>query len=80
MPKFKPLKYRDVIKVLKLSGFTQLTQRSTSHQTWVLKKNSNFFAVTVPFHGSNSEFKPGTLLSIIRQSGMSKEEFYFLVK
>lgn len=76
MPKYHPLKYRDVVKILKNLGFTQETSGSTSHQTWVLKKNSTFHAVTLSFHGTNIEYKRGTLSSIIRQSGVSKEKFY----
>jgi len=76
MSKYKPLKYREVVGVLRNLGFRQETSGSTSHQTWVLKRRNKHFAVTLSFHGTNVEFKSGTLSSIIRQSGFSKDEFY----
>lgn len=76
MPKFKPLKYRDVAAILKNLGFIQESRTGSSHQTWVLKRNGINFTVTVAFHGTNREFRPGTLGSMIRQSGFTKEEFY----
>lgn len=80
MPKYKPLKYRDVAIILKNLGFTQERGLGSSHQTWVLKRNGMSFAVTVAFHGTNQEFRPGTLGSMIRQSGFTKEEFYKALK
>lgn len=76
MPRYKPLKYREVITILKNLGFVQESGTGSSHQTWVLKTIDKSFAVTVAFHGTNEEFRPGTLNSMIRQSGFSKEEFY----
>ena len=80
MSKYKPLKYRDVVKILSNLGFIPQNTKSTSHQTWTLKRENKSFAVTVFFHGSNTEFKRGTLNSIIRQSGFTKEEFYNALK
>ncbi len=80
MSRFKPLKYRDVIKILTNLGFKPQSTRATSHQTWILKREGRHFAVTTFFHGSNIEFKRGTLNSIIRQGGFSKEEFYKALK
>lgn len=80
MPKYKPLKYRDVVIILRNLGFTQESGTGSSHQTWVLRRNDISFAVTVAFHGTNREFRPGTLGSMIRQSGYSKKEFYEALK
>ncbi len=80
MPSYKPLKYRDVARILTNLGFRQESSRSTSHQTWTVKRNNKSFAVTLAFHGSNSEFRPGTLNSIIRQSGFSKDVFHKALK
>ncbi len=80
MPKFKPLKYRDVVTILKNLGFTQESGTGSSHQTWILKRNNTSYAVTLAFHGGNLEFRPGTLSSIIRQAGYSKTEFYKALK
>lgn len=76
MPRYKPLKYRDVAGILKNLGFIQEGGTGSSHQTWVLKRNDKSYAVTVAFHGNSQEFRPGTLNSMIRQSGYSKAEFY----
>ena len=80
MPRYKPLKYREIITILKYLGFTQESGTGSSHQTWVLTKDNKSFAVTVAFHGTNEEFRPGTLNSMIRQSGFSKEDFYKALK
>lgn len=80
MSKYRPLKYRDVVKILSNLGFAPQNTKATSHQTWTLKRGDKSFAVTAFFHGSNTEFKRGTLNSIIRQSGSTKEEFYNALK
>ncbi len=80
MPKFKPLKYREIVIILKNLGFIQESGTGSSHQTWVLRRNDISYAVTVAFHGTNQEFRPGTLSSMIRQSGYSKAEFYKALK
>lgn len=80
MPKFKPLKYREVVTILINLGFKQEEGTGSSHQTWTLKRNDKYCAVTIFFHGSNLEFKKGTLGSIIRQSGFTKEKFYQALK
>ncbi|MFH1535620.1 MAG: type II toxin-antitoxin system HicA family toxin [Patescibacteria group bacterium] len=80
MPKFKPLKYREVVKSLRNLGFTPEPTKATSHETWILEKLGKKYAVTIFFHGSNIEFRDKTLASIIRQSGFSKEEFYKALK
>ena len=76
MPKFKPLKYREVIKILKNLGFIPQPTKATSHETWISERSGKKYAVTIFFHGSNMEFRDKTLSSIIRQSGFSKEDFY----
>ncbi|OGH25394.1 MAG: hypothetical protein A3C27_03630 [Candidatus Levybacteria bacterium RIFCSPHIGHO2_02_FULL_39_36] len=80
MPKFKPLKYREVIKILRNLGFHPESTKATSHETWVGERLGKKYAVTIFFHGSNIEFRDKTLSSIIRQSGFSKDEFYKALK
>ena len=80
MPKYKPLKYRDVIVILKHLGFSAEQGTGSSHQTWSTQRDGKLFAVTLAFHGTNSEFRDGTLNSIIRQSGVEKETFYNSMK
>lgn len=80
MPKYKPLNYKEVSKVLKNLGFQQSQHGSTSHQIWKMKQNEKVFSVTIAFHRMNIEFKKKTLNSMIRQSGYTKEEFYKRLK
>ena len=80
MPKFKPLKYREVIKILRNLGFSPQPTKATSHETWTSEREGKKYAVTIFFHGSNLEFRDKTLASIIRQSGFSKEKFYSALK
>ncbi len=76
MPKFKPLKYREVVKILRNLDFHPESTKATSHETWISERSGKKYAVTIFFHGSNMEFRDKTLASIIRQSGFSREEFY----
>lgn len=69
MSKMPSLKPREVLEILFAAGF-QKVRTSGSHIRLV--KGSRF--VTVAFH-SNATIPTGTLSSIIRQSGLTKEEF-----
>ena len=66
--KLPVLKPKKVIKALERGGF-QVHHTSGSH--YILKKDN--LRVTVPYH--NKDLKPGTLASIIEQSGLTVEEF-----
>lgn len=66
--KSKKAKY--IIEILEVNGFIYDRQKG-SH---VIYKNDNK-TVVVPYHGSNKEIKVGTVLSIIKQSGLDKELF-----
>lgn len=61
------IKPRRIIKVLEQKGFNFIRQKG-SHR---LYRKGNL-RVTVPYH--NKDLKPGTLRSILRQSGIKKEE------
>jgi len=80
MSRYKPLTYNDIVKILRNLGFQLSPTGATSHQTWIISRDNIPFAVTIMFHGSNVEFKKGTLGSIIRQSGFTKDEFYNALK
>ncbi len=71
MQKLPRLSGREVIKILTKRGFLPVRQKG-SHI--ILKKDSK--AVVVPNH---NEIDRGTLLEIIRQAGMKKEEFLKLI-
>jgi predicted RNA binding protein YcfA (HicA-like mRNA interferase family) len=61
-----------VIRALKRSGFI-LHHTTGSH--YFLKKER--LRVSVPYH--NKDLKPGTIASIIREAGLSVEEFVDLL-
>lgn len=69
------LPYRKVIKALNSVGF-QITRQSGSHIILVKFVESKKLTAVVPRH---NEIAKGTLLSIISQSGMTKEEFLKLL-
>ena len=69
------LSSREVIKALKSIDF-QITRQSGSHIILVKFTDNKKLTVVVPRH---DEIAKGTLLSIISQSGLTKEEFLKLL-
>ena len=67
---------RDVIKILSKQGFTVARQKG-SHIILIKESKDGKKGVVVPNH---KEIDKGTLLEIIRQSGMTKEDFLKLIK
>ena len=61
----------DVIKMLEKGGFLVVRQRG-SHVSLHKKANDKTLLVVVPM---KKEIKKGTLISIIKQAGMTREEF-----
>jgi len=72
MSKLPALKPRQVAKVLKRAGFI-LARSKGSHRIYV-KGN---VGITIPFH--NKDLRKGTLRQIIKQSGLTLEEFLKLL-
>jgi len=70
-PKLPILSWRDVIKALSKVGFQAVRQRG-SHV--VLEADDR--SLTVPRH---DEIRRGTLLRIIEEAGLTKEEFLKLL-
>ncbi len=70
MPKLPTLKPKEVIKRLKKAGFS-INHITGSH--YILYKTGHSHPVTVPMH--NKDLKPGTLFSIIHQSGFTLKQF-----
>lgn len=65
-----------VLKFLSKKGFSIVRQRG-SHISLHKKENNSTFLVVVP---RRKEIKKGTLLSILRQAKISKEEFMNEIK
>jgi predicted RNA binding protein YcfA (HicA-like mRNA interferase family) len=62
--------YRDVTAFLKEHGFEFFEERAGSHEAWFNKKTNR--VVELQFHAKAS-FRPKTLESMIRQSGIEKK-------
>ncbi len=71
MPKFPVLSGRDVIKALEKAGFSFVAQEG-SHVKLRIKKHDRTYTVIVPVH---AELVRKTLTSILKQAGLSLEEF-----
>lgn len=69
------LSSREILKALNSIGF-QITRQSGSHIILVKIVDNKKLTVVVPKH---DEIAKGTLLSIISQSGLTKEEFLKLL-
>ena len=70
----KPLPYREVKRKLEAAGFVEVSSRG-SHVKFVLRSEQGMRVVIVPHH---REVVVGTLRSILRQAGISPDEFEFL--
>lgn len=71
MAKLRVLSGRQVCQILEKNGFTEVRRRG-SHVVMQRRSETGSITVPVPDH---SELKTGTLLSIIRQSGIARTEF-----
>lgn len=71
MGKLKTLSGSEVCRILETHGFEEVRQRG-SHV--VMQKQTSEDTVTVPVP-DHKEIRRGTLMSIIRQSGVQRSEF-----
>ena len=76
MPKLPLVSGKEVIKALSRAGF-QLVGRKGSHIRLKKKTLNKTYIVIVPLH---PEIKKGTLKSILRQAGLTPDEFTKLQK
>jgi predicted RNA binding protein YcfA (HicA-like mRNA interferase family) len=68
------MKFRDFIRILEAHGFALDRQRG-SHRTYQGLVAGKMRVVTVACHRESDDIKPGTLSSMIRNSGLSKRHF-----
>ena len=68
----KSISAKEIFKVLEKHNFFIARHKKGSHFIW---KHSSGKIVIVPVHGENKQLPIGTLLSIIKQSEISQEEF-----
>lgn len=74
MPKLPVLSGRKVIKALSKVGF--VSKRQKGSHIILIKENKEKRAVVVPEH---KEIDKGTLIEIIRQAGLKRDEFIKLL-
>ncbi len=67
----KPLPYREVKRKLEQAGFVEVSQKG-SHVKFVKEFEDEVWTVIVPYH---REVSPGTIRSILRQSGLAADAF-----
>ncbi|MDO9548135.1 MAG: type II toxin-antitoxin system HicA family toxin [Candidatus Marinimicrobia bacterium] len=71
MARLRTLSGREVCRILEKHGFVEIRRRG-SHIAMQRKMFERTITVPVPNH---KELRTGTLLSIIRQSGVPRSEF-----
>ena len=71
MPPRKRFSGRSMCRLLAAHGFVEVRQRG-SHRIMQLHTGESTTTVPVPMH---NDLKPGTLASIIRQSGLDRSLF-----
>jgi predicted RNA binding protein YcfA (HicA-like mRNA interferase family) len=71
LPKLRVLSGRDVCALLSAHGFVEVRRRG-SHIVMQRRDSAGTTTVPVPDH---AELRIGTLLSILRQSGVPRSEF-----
>ena len=71
MPKLPSVSGERVLRVLKRVGFVELRQKG-SHVSLEKRTGDRVFKTVVPIH---SELARGTLSDILKQSGLTLEEF-----
>lgn len=71
MPPARPLPYREVARKLRAAGFVEVSQKG-SHVKFTRDTDAGVRTAIVPRH---REVAIGTLRSILRQSGLTHDEF-----
>jgi len=71
MPPRKRFSGAEICRLLESQGFVEVRQKG-SHRILQLRMGDTTRSVPVPMH---KDLKPGTLASIIRQSGLDRSHF-----
>jgi predicted RNA binding protein YcfA (HicA-like mRNA interferase family) len=69
------MKFRDFIQILLKHGFALERQSGTSHRVYKGLFGGRTRVVVVACHRESDDIRPGTLSSMIRQSGSPKHLF-----
>jgi len=70
LPKIRPLPPQKLIKILEKTGFKIIRQKG-SH---VIMINDKGTRIVIPVH-PGKDVKPGLIRAIIKEAGLSREEF-----
>ncbi|MGQ0675965.1 MAG: type II toxin-antitoxin system HicA family toxin [Rhodospirillales bacterium] len=68
------MKFRDFLRILAAHGFAQARQRG-SHRIYQGMVGGKTRVVVIAYHSEGDDIAPGTLQSMIRQSGLDKRLF-----
>lgn len=77
MHKLPQISGRDLCKSLEKDGFIFVRQTG-SHKIYRKQTEEETVTIPMPVH-SNKSLKKGTLVSILKKAGISKEKFIFLL-
>jgi len=75
LPKIPPLSPEKLIKILQKAGFRTMRQKG-SH---IIMMNDKRTRIVIPVHPGR-EVKPGLVRAIIKEAGITREEFIKLLK
>jgi len=75
LPKIPPIDSRRLIKILENFGFRVVRQKG-SH---VIMMNEKKTRIVIPVH-PGKKVKPGLVRAIMREAGISREEFFKILK
>jgi len=75
LPKIQPLSPQKLIKILQKAGFKVVRQKG-SH---VIMMNNRNIRIVIPVH-PGKDVKPGLIRAIIKEAGLSREDFLQLLK
>ena len=67
--------YRQVVTILEANGFTFQRYGKGSHRIYECDHSGRRWVVVLAFRRPGDDVKPGTLGSIVRQSGLPKSVF-----
>jgi predicted RNA binding protein YcfA (HicA-like mRNA interferase family) len=76
MPKLPVVSGKELVRVLKKAGFVEV-RRKGSHVSFQKVTAGKTFKTVVPLH---NELAKGTLLDILHQTGLSKDDLIALLK
>jgi len=75
LPKISPINPQKLIKILQTAGFNLIRQKG-SHIIMIDDKKTR---IVIPVH-PGKDVKPGLIRAIIKEAGLSREDFFKLLK